>query len=72
MTTGLLHHLSTAVQVQIYDSLFDTIDSHTKETVFNLFGSAAIPELVTVLKQTGNKDCGVFALANLTQLSVTE
>jgi len=49
--------------VQIYDSLFDTIDSRTKDTVFDLFESAAIPELVTVPKQTGNKNCGVFALA---------
>ena len=59
---------SPGAKVQIYDSLFDTIDSHTKDTVFNLFGSSAIPELVTVPKQTGNKNCGVFALANLTAL----
>ena len=36
--------------------------------VSNLFGPDAIPEMITVPKQAGVKDCGVYALANLTAL----
>ena len=54
--------------VKIYDSLFDTIDSETVNVVSNLFGPDAIPDMITVPKQAGVKDCGVYALANLTAL----
>ena len=49
-------------------SLFDTIDGQTVDVVSRLFGSAAIPDMITISKQAGVKDCGVYALANLTAL----
>ena len=54
--------------VQIYDSLFDTIDGQTVDVVSRLFGSATIPEMITIPKQAVVKGCGVYALANLTAL----
>ena len=61
-------HSGPTAKVQIYDSLFDTIDSQTKTVISNLFGSAANPEIIVVSRQAGIKDCGVFALANLIAL----
>ena len=56
--------------VQIYDSLSDTIDGETVKfnNVSNIFGPDAIPEIMTVPKQAGVKDCGVYALVNLIAL----
>ena len=67
MVTLTMHSGPTA-KVQIYDSLFDTIDSQTKTVISNLFGSAANPKIIVVPRQAGIKDCGVFALANLITL----
>ena len=65
---GSTVHSGSLGNVQIYDSLFHTIDGLTVDVVSRLFGSAAIPEMITIPKQTGVKDCGVYALANLTAL----
>ena len=54
--------------VQIYDSLFETIDVQAIDVVSCLFGSATIPEIITIPKQACIKDCGVYALANITAL----
>jgi len=61
---GSTVHSGSLGNVQIYDSLFDTIDGQTVDVVSRLFGSAAIPEMITIPKQAGVKDCGVYALAN--------
>ena len=55
-------------KVQIYDSLLDTIDSQTVDVISHLFESAAIQKMMTIPKQAGVKDFGIYALANLTAL----
>ena len=45
MVASTMHSGPTA-NVQIYDLLFDTIDSQTKTVISNLFGSAANPEII--------------------------
>ena len=58
-------HSGSLGKLQIYDYLFDTIDSQTVDVISHLFGSAAIQEMITIPKQAGVKDFGIYALANL-------
>ena len=44
------------------------IDSQTVDVISHLFGSAVIQRMITIPKQAGVKDCGVYASANLTAL----
>ena len=55
-------------KVMIYDSLYDNIDATTRSIISDLFGSAAMPEIVKVHKQQGLKDCGLFAVAFATAI----
>ena len=55
-------------KVMIYDSLYDNIDAGTRSIISDLFGSAAMPEIVKVHKQQGVKDCGLFAVAIATAI----
>ena len=55
-------------KVMIYDSLYDNIDATTRSIISDLFGSAAMPEIVEVHKQQGLKDCGLFAVAFATAI----
>ena len=50
-------------KVMIYDSLYDNIDAGTCAVICDLFGPAAVPEIVKVHKQQGVRDCGLFAVA---------
>ena len=44
------------------------IDNQTVDVISHLSGSAAIQEMITIPKQAGVKDCGVYVLADLTAL----
>ena len=60
-------------EVQVYDSLFRTMDKETKNTTQNLFQARSCKGLVIKLvrcqKQTGGKDCGLFSIAFATAIA---
>ena len=52
--------------VEIFDSIYDSVDDGTKRVILNIFGSLAVPQNVKIAKQTGVDDCGLYAIANAT------
>lgn len=54
--------------VNVYDSLYDSLDASTREVVFNLFGRVGL-NFVRTQKQSGGRDCGLFAIANATAIA---
>ena len=52
-----------ATKVNVYDSVYRTVDRNTSKIIKNLFPSSASTELVRINRQTGGQDCGVFAIA---------
>lgn len=61
--------LCSSSVVQVYDSIYTTVDEDTKEVIFNLFESSRKEiVLVSTPKQNGGQDCGVFAIAIATAL----
>ena len=57
-------------QVKLYDSVFTTIDKETKAVISNLYGPEILPRLVSICKQKGGTDCGLFAIAIATTLAL--
>ena len=59
--------------MQVYDSLFSTIDKETRNIIQNLFQATSCKKpnikLVRCQKQTGGKDCGVFSIAFATTIA---
>lgn len=55
--------LATKDEVNLYDSVYRTVDRNTNKIIKNLFPSSPSIELVRINGQTGGKDCGVFAIA---------
>ena len=54
----------------MYDSVFTTIAKETKAVISNLYGPEVLPSLVSISKQKGNTDCGLFAVAITTTLAL--
>ena len=54
--------------VNIYDSMYSTLDEETKEVIANLFHSATV-KMMQTQKQEGSKDCGLFAIAIATAIA---
>lgn len=54
--------------VAVYDSLYDTLDEATKNTIANLFLPSTVKVLISQ-KQSGGQDCGLFAIANATTIA---
>ena len=54
--------------VAAYNSLYDTIDEATKNTVANLFQPFTVKVFISQ-KQSGGQDCGLFAIANATTIA---
>ena len=55
--------------VHIYDSVYSTVDEHTKQVILNLFDKSKTDIVqVSVNQQVGSKDCGLFAIAIATSL----
>ena len=54
--------------VAVYDSLYDTPDEATKNTIANLFLPFTVKVFVSQ-KQSGRQDCGLFAIANATTIA---
>ena len=55
--------------VQVYDSIYSSIDDETKRIIHNLFDPASLLELVKIPKQIGGQDCGLYAIAISTALA---
>ena len=62
--------LSVKNYVNVYDSLYDSIDEDTEQTIKFLFKDHLLKvNMVKVQKQRGIDDCGLFAIANAVQLA---
>ena len=61
-------------QVNIYDSMFNKLDTETRITVKQMFGlkKADNINMVAMQCQKGSKDCGLFAIAVMTSLGFGE
>lgn len=49
-------------KVNVYDSLYDTVDEQTKGIITGLFGISGI-DIVPIHKQQGTQDCGLYSIA---------
>ena len=49
--------------VVVYDSLYDSLDSSTLDTLQWLYGQGSRFHVANILKQNGIKDCGLSAIA---------
>ena len=55
--------------VHVYDSLYSTVNENTKKVILNLFDeskTSIVP--ISVQRQAGGNDCGLFAIANATSV----
>ena len=62
-------------EVNIFDSVFVSLDKETKQVLLNLFGhDKAEPKLKLLKsqKQCGSKDCGLFAVLYATSIASGE
>ena len=55
--------------VLIYDSLYNVVDENTIKLLERLFGRKIMAKMQCLQKQSGSKDCGLFALAVSTALA---
>ena len=55
--------------VQVYDSVYSTVDDGTRSVINNLFPPSSSLELIKVQKQIGGKECGLFSCAISTALA---
>ena len=62
--------LSERGHVNVYDSLYDSVDEDTLKSIKFLFKDDSIKvKMSEVQKQCGGNDCGLFAIANAVQLA---
>ena len=62
--------LSERGYVNVYDSLYDSVDEDTQKTIKFLFKDESIKvKMSKVQKQHVGDDCGLFAIANAVQLA---
>ena len=54
-------------QVQVYDSLHESIDRESANVIFDLFHTSQVT--MNSCKQEGYVDCGVFTIANATAIA---
>ena len=53
----------------MYNSIFRTLDHEKHNIISNIFPMAKSQELVPIHRQTGGRDCGVYAIAISTTLA---
>ena len=60
-----------AGNILVYDSIFKKVDEETRKTICNIFQLLPVTngKVVKAQKQRGAKDCGLFAIANVTALA---
>ena len=56
-------------EVNIYDSLFTSLDCATRSLVLQLFGEDKQIKMQSCPKQQGGDDCGLFAIAISTAIA---
>ena len=61
--------LGPALEVQVYDSIYDNIDKETQKLCINLFCAGTKVERGCCMQQNGSTDCGVYAIAACTALA---
>ena len=69
--TGASAPQGDAADVVIYDSLYDYINTYTQHLITQLLKAAHSPikcAFATTQRQTGVKDCGLFAIATATSI----
>ena len=54
--------------VKVYDSVYDTVDKETAMIILRLSGGTCSLETMTIRKQSGSSDCGLFAIGISTAL----
>ena len=59
---------SKLLKVYVYDSVYSSIDQHTKKLIMQLLGDVDV-ELQSCPKQRGSDDCGLYAIAICTSLA---
>ena len=55
-------------EVNVYNSVYSTLDDETNEVIANLFHSPTVL-MIKTQKQEGSKDCGLFAIAVATAIA---
>ena len=55
-------------KVNVYDSVYSSLDEMTKQVVFNLFNHRPI-NMIDSQRQEGGMDCGLFVVANATAIA---
>ena len=60
--------LSGGSAVQVYDTVYGDIDETTKACLLQIFGSSKYT-MVSIPRQVGGRDCGVYAIAIITALA---
>ena len=61
--------LGCVAKVEMFDSLYSSVDTPTNKLVRQLFGEEASIVKASGPKQVGGDDCGVFAIAACTPLA---
>ena len=62
------------IVIKVYDSIYTTVAAETQEIIYNLFGNDGesdddlVLDVITMQKQVGGKDCGLFAIAVATAI----
>ena len=54
--------------VKVYDSVYDTVYNETATIILGLSGGTCSLETMTIRKQGGSSDCGLFAIGISTAL----
>ena len=55
--------------VHVYDSVYRTANKETKDVICNLFGAQLSVRSVSIPRQVGGQDCGLYAIAIATALT---
>lgn len=61
--------LAESGAVKVYDSIYRTLDQGACGIISNIFQTSTSKELVPIQRQTGGRDCGVYAIAIATALA---
>ena len=63
-------HIGSAANVlQVFDSLYSSVDDTTMKLLTKLFGASVAIEMGSCPQQSGTADCGIFAIATCVALA---
>ena len=55
--------------VHVYDSVYSTVNKETRVIVYNLFGAQSLIRSVSIPREMGGQDCGLYVIAIATALA---